>query len=159
MSKVGDSNADKMNKFIRLIWAVCILNIWLAVCKKCPYLEFSSLYFQAFGLNSEIYRVSLVFSLHAGKYGPGKLQMRAYFMQSRVAGKFFVPYLSAEIYFENLRNTFYKWDIKCMWRAKAIIIVIHKINSLRFQVKLNVTNSLLKVVSFDDGSKLCIPPF
>ena len=86
-----DSNAE-VDAFIKLIWEVCILicilNIWLAQLRKCSYLEHSGPYFTAFRLNTEIYRVNTeicrvnpLFSLHAEKYGPEKLPVRALFIQ------------------------------------------------------------------------------
>ena len=55
---------------------------WIvALPKKCPYLEFSGLYFTAFGVNMKNTSYLSVFSPNAGKCVPEKLRIGILFTQ------------------------------------------------------------------------------
>ena len=69
--------------------------------EKCRYSEFFWSVFSAFGLNTEKY----IFSLNAGKYGPGKLRIQSLFTQCDLKMKHCTE-KDIKIKYKNLRKCY-----------------------------------------------------
>ena len=81
MLKIVDINGNAERNWVNSKNFYCRYRVHFHCLKSVRILSFSGPYFPTFGLKTERYGVSLLFSPNAGKYGPEKLRIRTLFTQ------------------------------------------------------------------------------